>query len=609
MLIITHEPALGQRVFPATSSATAPPYKRVDRNTVPSTVGFEQGVGDGRAFRMLEAEFHQPGEIRVVWPPAFTSQLVLIRMKELIKWCPAPVWLLLIILLGLGLRLVGLEWGQGYSYFGQGDAIADYSVAVDYARGEAKAEYLGQPNFNAHAKLPGPLYTLFFFAGLRFGGSIEGVILAIILLNTAAVYLTYLLAERTLGPPCSLWAALFAATLPFPVYYSVSIYNPNVIPFLGGLLFLALWEVVRHDRSPCIFWVGLLLLVIPQFHMFVAVLLPAVVVVLLLSSTRLNVPRLLGGLLTGAFLYLPYLRGEMAHRWQNTLGMMRGFDKYGWGGLKALSAPLSLLTNWVPQWTRSADAYRQLGRACFGFLGVFLALNLLSAMVGALLVARAFYEVRAAMRGFWHSPRQVFSRAPGILFLAILVGVPLLCAAVSGRNFRSHYATILFPALWTLAGWGVAKWSLAPQMGRFFVAAVIVVTCGNVWFIPAMFHHQGVSIECGEVFIPSFRNLEAVYQQLKAHAGANRCVRVDAIPYLRGFPRRDEVHQQAVLLRDYVVVREKEFVLLSGQQTAPVIYTLCRADQVTRRDTAVAYRAHGIALIAASPPALKPPLP
>jgi hypothetical protein len=209
------------------------------------------------------------------------------------------------------------------------------------------------------------------------------------------------------------------------------------------------------------------------------------------------------------------------------------------------------------------------------------------------------------MRGFWRSPRQAFKRSPEILFLAILVGVPILCAAGSGKNFRSHYAIILFPALLTLAGWGVAQWTRSPRTGRFFLAAVMVVACGNVWFIPAMFHYQGACIQRGEPFICSFRNLEAVYQQLKAHAGTNRCVRVDAALYLQAVPQTDEVHREAALLSDYVDVREKEFIQLSGRQTAPVTYTLCRADQLIPGTAGVACHAHSIALVEVSPSAVK----
>src|SRR5438045_1861635 len=129
--------------------------------------------------------------------------------NETVGRSQAALWLFLIVLLGLGIRLTGLVWGQSYSYFTSADSLAAYSVAVDYGCGEASAGYLGQPNFSPDAKLPGPLWTLFCFIGLRFWGSIEGVILAIILLNTATICLAYLLAKRTLGPSPALWAALF----------------------------------------------------------------------------------------------------------------------------------------------------------------------------------------------------------------------------------------------------------------------------------------------------------------------------------------------------------------------------------------------------------------
>ena len=54
------------------------------------------------------------------------------------------LWLWLIILLGLAIRLTGLEWGQGYSYFGSGDSLEAYSFAVDYALGEPRALYITQ---------------------------------------------------------------------------------------------------------------------------------------------------------------------------------------------------------------------------------------------------------------------------------------------------------------------------------------------------------------------------------------------------------------------------------------------------------------------------------
>jgi 4-amino-4-deoxy-L-arabinose transferase-like glycosyltransferase len=510
----------------------------------------------------------------------------------------ASLGLALIILLGFGIRLAGLYWGQGYCTIGPSDALEAYSVAVDYGVGEARAQYLGQPNYNSHAKLPGPLWTLFCVAGLRLSGTVEGVILGIILLNTAAIYLTYLLAERILGPPASRWAALFAATLPFSVYYSVSVYNPNVMQFLGGLLFLALWDVIRRERARGVFWLGFLLLVMPQFHMCVTMLLPALALILLLAAPRLNLPWLLAGLLSGALLYVPYLLGEFNHGWQNTRGiMMPGQSGYDWGGLKALTVSLSVLTNWVPQWTASVAEYRQLGRACFGWLGIFLALNLLSGLIAVLLVGRALLDIRTAMSGFWRAPRAVFNRSPELLFLAILVGVPLLCAAVSGKNFRTHYALVLFPALLALAGGAAAKWTLAPRLGRWVTTGLVLLACCNVWFMPAMFHAQSVRIARGDAFVGSFRKLESVYQQLKVSASAHRGVRVDDGAYLRGFSPQEQNHLDAKFIRPYVAIREKECGPRTAEPSAPVTFRLCRSEEVRPDDTRVAYWAHGIALM------------
>jgi hypothetical protein len=508
-----------------------------------------------------------------------------------------PLWLWLIILLGFAIRLTGLEWGHGYSYFGSGDSMEAYSFAVDYARGEPRALYIDQPNYNSKSKLPGPLWSLFCFVGMRSWGSIDGAILATILINTAVIYLTWLLADRTLGRRCSLWAALLAATLPFPVYYSAFLYNPNVMPFFGALLFLALWTATQHDRSRSIFWVVLLLLIMPQFHLSGLALIPAVIIVLAISAARLNLSWLAGGLLAGAFLYVPYIRGEMAHGWHNTLAMSSGKAGHWWGGLKALTAPLNLLVNFVPQWTRNTAEYRQLGTACFGSFGMLVAVNLLSALVAAALLVGIFLEMSVALRGFWRSPRQAFKDSPGIVFLTLITVVPLLFQLVSRQSFHSRYAIILFPSLFALAGAATARWLATPRFARVFLVTFIVMVCTNVWFMPAMYRYQGRRIDDGELFYGSFRNLEVVYQHLKAHAGPNCGVQIDDGAYMTALASSDQAHSEADLIRQYTAIREKEAAALSAP-TRSVTYTLRSADQVTPGDAAIAYCANGIALIA-----------
>src|SRR5437660_292573 len=184
-----------------------------------------------------------------------------------------------------------------------------------------------------------------------------------------------------LGAGYALPAALLAATLPWVVYYSNGLYNPDVMSFPGALLFLALWRVMRTGQTRAVFWVPVLLLALPQFHMSGLLLIPAVIIILGLSPRPLNWVWLSLGVVAGLCLYLPYLRGDLAHGWQNTRMMFtsQGSGRgYSFESLKAISAPLSFLVSWGPRWTRTAAEYRELGRACFGSFGIMLFFNLIS---------------------------------------------------------------------------------------------------------------------------------------------------------------------------------------------------------------------------------------
>jgi hypothetical protein len=344
-----------------------------------------------------------------------------------------------------------------------------------------------------------------------------------------------------------------------------------------------------------------LLLMMPQFHLSVLSLLPAIAIILALASVRLNVPWLIGGVLTGILLYVPYVRGEMAHGWQNTIGMGAGRHGHWWGGLKAVLAPWNLLVNFVPQWTRGAEEYMQLGKAVFGSFAVLVVLNLLSGLVAIFLLAGMFQEIRAAMRGFWQAPRQAFKRSPGIFFLAILIVVPLFCSLVSRQSFHVRYGILLLPPLLSLAGYIVVKAVGRPRIRRFFLPAMIIMICGNVWFMPAMYHYQGTRIRQGAIFYSSFRNLEIVYQHLKIHAGRNHPVQVNDTAYMASLLPGDNVHPDAKLIRRYVAMRQKEIGAVSDAQNSPEVYTLFAADQVRQGDASIAYEDHGIALVAARP--------
>lgn len=509
--------------------------------------------------------------------------------------------LLIIILLGLALRLCGLLWGQAYSYFGQGDGIDAYSVAVDFGRGESRAQYIGQPNYNEDSKLPGPLWTVFCFLGLRYGGSVYGILGAVLALNTVLIYLVYLLAARTMGPQAALWAALLFAVSPWPVYYSVGVYNPDVMAFLGAMLCLALWQTIQHDQSKCIAWVVLLLLASPQIHMSGLMLIPAVCLILFLSPTRLNLRWLTIGFAASLALYLPYIMGEMAHGWQNTHGMFSGKGRHSWDCLKVFSVPPGLFLNWVPQWARSMAEYREMTRACCGSYAIAVVLSLASLIMTVMAILGAFWRVRSASQGTLRAPRECFRKSTGILFLAIMIALPLGFALASRKPFHTRYNLVLAAPMFVLAGMGCVAWfehSVAAGkrwLRWLFMASVLVTVCTNVWMIPSMYAYQGRMIEQGSSFLPSWRNLEQVYRALKLQAGSDHSVVVDDAAFLKELPLGPAVARNATLIRRYVSVREREDLMRSGQAKPPIRFTLWAA--AARPEAPAAYLGHGIALV------------
>ena len=114
----------------------------------------------------------------------------------------------------------------------------------------------------------------------------------------------------------------------------------------------------------------------------------------------------------------------------------------------------------------------------------------------------------------------------------------------------------------------------------------------------AMYHDQDIRITQSDIFYSSFRNLEIVYQKLKHHAGAAHGIQVDDAAYLASLSPGDRYHYDAKLIRRYVAIREKETGAISDNQIASTTFTLCAADQAKPGDAAIAYKDHGIALVA-----------
>ena len=497
-------------------------------------------------------------------------------------------WLLgLILALGLVLRLAGLHWEQGYEFNSIGDEIEAYKVGMQFQAGESHALYLGQPNFK-HGKVPGPLWAMVWAAGLRLGGGPEGVIWIVLALNTAVIWLGFILGKKLFDATHGLWAALLLATSPWPVYFSVGCTNPEMMAFLGVLLYLALWAVVRQSRSPHIFGVVVILAIMPQFHMFGVFLFPPVLLLLLLRRRDLNWRWLAAGLAVAGLLYAPYVWGESQTGWANTRRLLGEGEKFSWGSFKAISTTVMSLTNLIESAVGHRWAeYKIFGDSVCGSFFVLAAFNALSIGLSGWILGSFAGQCGRALHGKWRSLHQALAAAPAHVFIGALVFLPLLLFIPTGASFNSRYVIGLYPLLFLLPAV-----LLATTRHRRLVAGALVTTVVfNLWLCLAFFRYQDHRIAHANYFIPSFRQLESVYQQLQTGVGPTAHPQLVAT----GFPaNRDALPTHgADTLVNYVNLRS-QFDHPGTPRQLIIVPSTNPVNNLGR----VLYQGHGIAAIA-----------
>ncbi len=500
-----------------------------------------------------------------------------------------------IMCLGFLLRLSGVSWGEGYHYAAIGDEILAYRAALSLDAGEEQAFYIGQPNFNT-GKLPGPLWALFWLVGLKFGSSPEAVGLMIILLHTCVIYLVYRLAENLYGPRYSVWAALFYATSTWAVHYSVIAWNPTPMAFFGALLYLALWNVITHRDSPNVFWVCVLLAIMPQFHMIVMFIAPVVALLLWWSPSRLNQKWLAAGMIASLLLYVPYIIGEMTHGWENTRRILEGRTTASFSVLKILTLPVTALSNLMSSLTgRNFSEYRALGDACFGSFWVLGAFNTLSLALSVMIIGSFLVQLAGSLQGKWRSPKQAFAAAPREVFVGSLIILPLLLFVSSLSNFSSRYLIvtlpllILLPAVFMVRGLDGSRWAGVVR------AAMLVTVAFNIIFSLLYFNHQAAIMANADYFLPSFRKMESVRQRLKADAGADCRVRIDDASFVRTMATK---YTQGVReLAQYVDLREQYDPIASTARRVKT-YQVCVTSQALSANERVVCATNGIAFVA-----------
>jgi hypothetical protein len=211
-----------------------------------------------------------------------------------------------ILVLGAWARLSALDLGWFLA-----DQVRDGMAAFGILAGR-EFPAVG-PAVQARINLSGPLY--FYLLAIPYGLSVNPVVgVAFLnLLNLCSIYLTYRLGTEMFGPPVGLIAAGLYAVFPMAVFSGKALWNPGFLPFFVTLFLWALWRFLVGHRPWMLALVLFLLGVLLQIHVSGTIFVLLLPMLLLLYRPPLRVVPLLGGLLSVALLFAPYLRFEIQH--------------------------------------------------------------------------------------------------------------------------------------------------------------------------------------------------------------------------------------------------------------------------------------------------------
>ncbi|HEV2692102.1 MAG TPA: hypothetical protein VG347_04330 [Verrucomicrobiae bacterium] len=509
-------------------------------------------------------------------------------------------WLPVILLVALAMRLCYLGWAQSHALGYQTDSIEAYEVAASYEAGQDRASYIGQPNCNAHSKLPGPLWTLFCVAGLKLAHSPHGVVVLIIITNLIAIALTWWLTREVADVQAANLGALLWAVSLWAVQYSSIIWNPSPMPLFGAVIFVALFRCLRKPKSRAIFLIPFLILIGVQFHMSCLSLILPLIVFCRVSRLRLHWGWFAAGVVAAALCYAPYVLGDMRHDWANTRGILTGGEgKYSGDAFKVFTSPFSFLINfWNPGWTYAPGDYQTLAHRAFGGVAGMYTINLISVGFAVFLVLGVIQATRAVTKGRTVALREMLARQPGLLSVVFLLLAYLAFGLIAGKPFHARYCMLVLPLLFTLAGCGAAKCLQTPGLRKIFLPLLLVTVVADLWFMPVICRFEGDRIANGHVFVPGVVKMDSIYRQLQAHAPGKIVVLDDA--YVTSLPTKQDNHiyLQARILVPYIHARELEAQAYGAAFTQTNVFELRSASLVDSNDPAVGFYGNGIALVA-----------
>ena len=446
-----------------------------------------------------------------------------------------------IVVLALILRLSALFLTEGYSYYSLVDQVRDLGEAKSAMQGNVDALYLGTPPYDASFKTPsflnnsihGLIYTLV--------PTIYAPAVFVVLLNGLALILVYFVIE-SLFPgkhTYSLLSCFMLAAFPYPINYSVGIWNPHYIfPFTALALFGAvLWLIKGKKGGLVIASAGNVLLL--QYHLIGVFLLPALVVLYAVFRPHLTRRHLVYALLPWLILYGGYFAVDATRDFQNTRTAFsdtgRHFEpevlKVASNPIFVSSAEISRFLAWRNfsigrgDDTRS-QAVKLLGEGMANYidfhnkaLGTFVlgllvnATNLFWVVVAFIWAIKVGWAaVRTARRNRTIIGNEVY------LFIALWLAVPMLAFLLTTKPHSLRYAQVMFPFTFLVQVILYLKIRRTTFFGRsyrcffpFLLIYGLYISCAYVGYIRWQIDHA-------PYLLPTYTNCEQISQVIHEDA-------------------------------------------------------------------------------------------
>ena len=326
-----------------------------------------------------------------------------------------------------------------------------------------------------HAFIPGPgiplIYGVMYFITKNpiYVGMMTGILQ---LLGILVLYFMYsqLFSKRT-----GLIIAFLMLLSPWLSYYSVEIWNPNLIFLFASLAFFALFKLKENNKP--VYWCILVfgISMASQVHMSAFLLIAVSFLFLLYYRVWPRLISILLGLLVFAVLFFPYIKYEIATGGYNTRSIFSGTGDVVFKFERLLRAIHFSVIFTSTEIAHFAGAGLKRAIAFYSYHPilsvVFIPLSLLTAYL-AYVMFYTFIKAGVLLKQLRTSP------VAFIFFTAFIINPMVYC--FTSRPFSPHNLIVIAPILWIPIAWFIE------HSGRLFFPYINLKQVGYIYVIASL---------------------------------------------------------------------------------------------------------------------------